>query len=424
MFKSINDAGVYDPGLDKGATEIWFMRPGQSRDLGEGSKFLLRESIPMPSPGNLKGTHVLLGKIKEKSPHRIFALMQGENWSPNGEARNLVQRAGTDHTSMMQGDILKVGNRVLMIDQGMSFYDFEKGKKVTSSAITARPLSKIKKTMAPHMWVISRDSAGGYIVTMGDPSKSSSKIKQSFHESDAKDELLRWVKYNIGKGGKVAEDHVIDQTGLKIAPAEYTQWYVENIMSAAVTATLDDVADLLEKRGKRALAMQVDDVASDFAEFAESAKLSKNKPVEIDDITSIPEGHTFSWRGRIWDVGAGGSVKTMDGSKTTTLKEVQDTARENESKIWAKPKYLGKTPGGGIGAAVAGLSTDDVKYVTIRMVSPYSAGYIVVPFDHAHKPMAKKLKDPKSKMLLKKQWDLFDEAHDAAREVWHYAIIG
>lgn len=272
MFKSINDAGVYDQGLDKGATEIWFMRPGQSRDLGMGSKFLLKQALPLPSPDNLKGTHVLLGKIKEKDPNRIFALMQGENWSPNGEARNLVQRAGTDHTSMMQGDILKVGDRVLMIDQGMSFYDFKKGQKVHSSVTTAgRPLSKIKKTMAPHMWVVSRDPAGGYLVTIGDPKKSSSKIKQSFHGSDAKDELLYWAKYNIGK--KVSEDHIIDQTGLKLAPTEYTQWHVENIMAASVTAALDDVAAELEKRGKRTLATQVDDVASELADFAAEGAL-------------------------------------------------------------------------------------------------------------------------------------------------------
>jgi hypothetical protein len=283
-------------------------------------------------------------------------------------------------------------------------------------ATASRPLSKIKKTMAPHMWVISRDSAGGYIVTIGDPSKSSSKIKESFHESDAKDELVRWARYNIGK--KVSEDHVIDQTGLKLAPAEYTQWYVENVMSAAVTATLDNVAETLEERGKRALAMEVDDVASDFAE---GAKLSKNKPVEIDDITSIPEGHTFSWRGRIWDVGAGGAVTSMDRSTTTTLKEVQDTARANESKIWAKPKYLGKKPRGGIGAA-AGVGPKDVKRIWLRQNR--QGDWFAIPFDKANKRLRlEDFKDRASQSLLKKTWDYSGDAHDEAQNIWRHATV-
>lgn len=139
----------------------------------------------------------------------------------------------------------------------------------STTTIAGRPLSKIKKKMAPHFWVLSRDPAGGYLVTIGDPKKSSSKIKESFHGSDAKDELVLWAKYNIGK--EVSEDHVIDQTGLGLAPAEYTQWYVENMMTASVTATLDDVAEALEQRGKRALATQVDDVSSEMSDFAQAA---------------------------------------------------------------------------------------------------------------------------------------------------------
>lgn len=35
----------------------------------------------------------------------LFYKMQGENWSPNGEARDLIKSRGLTHTSMSVGDI-------------------------------------------------------------------------------------------------------------------------------------------------------------------------------------------------------------------------------------------------------------------------------------------------------------------------------
>lgn len=41
-----------------------------------------------------------------ESLDNAFWLLQGENWSPNGEARDFIREKGTDHTSMSVGDIL------------------------------------------------------------------------------------------------------------------------------------------------------------------------------------------------------------------------------------------------------------------------------------------------------------------------------
>jgi len=38
----------------------------------------------------------------------VFMMMQGEVWSPNGEARSLIQKLGLDHTSMSVGDVLRI----------------------------------------------------------------------------------------------------------------------------------------------------------------------------------------------------------------------------------------------------------------------------------------------------------------------------
>lgn len=70
---------------------------------------------------------------------------------------------------------------------------------------TTRNASKI----APHMWVISKDSTGKYIVTIGDPMLASSTLKRRF---SSKADLLDWTKYDMPSA--VSPTHIIDRTGL------------------------------------------------------------------------------------------------------------------------------------------------------------------------------------------------------------------
>jgi len=46
-------------------------------------------------------------EIEAKSLEDVFHRMQGENWSPNGEARNLLSSLGIQHTSMSVGDFIE-----------------------------------------------------------------------------------------------------------------------------------------------------------------------------------------------------------------------------------------------------------------------------------------------------------------------------
>jgi hypothetical protein len=59
----------------------------------------------LPDPIDLEKTHVAVTSIDAASLEAVFDLMQGENWSPNGEARALLDAKGIDHTSMSIGDI-------------------------------------------------------------------------------------------------------------------------------------------------------------------------------------------------------------------------------------------------------------------------------------------------------------------------------
>ena len=48
--------------------------------------------------------YILSGEAADKEA--VFMHMQGEVWSPNGEARDLISKSGTHHTSMSVGDVL------------------------------------------------------------------------------------------------------------------------------------------------------------------------------------------------------------------------------------------------------------------------------------------------------------------------------
>lgn len=103
-YESLNDATRHDDVYTKGDTEIWYAK--DMYDWDDDNR---------PDLKNLKETHVLLGKIKERNLNKIYAAMQGEEWSPGGEARQLIRKLGLDHTSISVGDIIKVGGKYYFV---------------------------------------------------------------------------------------------------------------------------------------------------------------------------------------------------------------------------------------------------------------------------------------------------------------------
>lgn len=57
------------------------------------------------SANGYRDTHILLGTFEAEDLEDLYTRMQGENWSPNGEARELIESKGLTHTSMSVGDI-------------------------------------------------------------------------------------------------------------------------------------------------------------------------------------------------------------------------------------------------------------------------------------------------------------------------------
>ena len=126
MYRTLKDAYevTNDPRFLSGKTQIWYYKRSESRDFGMGS-FGLERSGKWPSVENLSLTHVFIGFVDESNPSKVFQMMQGEYWSPNGEASTLaafiLRMAG--HTSMSVGDIIVFpGSKALMVDMA-GFYD-------------------------------------------------------------------------------------------------------------------------------------------------------------------------------------------------------------------------------------------------------------------------------------------------------------
>lgn len=140
-FTELSDSPVLEPGN----TEIWYYNRGNSRDYGMGwdwmQKYLKAEPqtkildsgrkfvyAQLPNANNLSATHTLLGTISETNLDEIFRLMQGENWSPNAEANQMIRSKGLSHTSMSMGDIIVVNGNAYMVDD-YGFVNITTGEK-------------------------------------------------------------------------------------------------------------------------------------------------------------------------------------------------------------------------------------------------------------------------------------------------------
>ena len=56
---------------------------------------------------SLRSTHVLLSEVEADGLDDAWRQMQAESWSPNGEARPLLERLGLTHTSMSVSDVIQ-----------------------------------------------------------------------------------------------------------------------------------------------------------------------------------------------------------------------------------------------------------------------------------------------------------------------------
>ena len=97
-------------------------------------------------------THVFIREVDADALGEVYWIMQGENWSPRGEARPIIRAAGVHHTSMSVGD-------VAVDDRGQAWLCAPMGWK-TIEPLTRRLLilgcTATKKSNADRMPAIER----------------------------------------------------------------------------------------------------------------------------------------------------------------------------------------------------------------------------------------------------------------------------
>ncbi len=93
---------------------VYYMKPESFR------RFIIGE---VPSKAALDQTHVFLREVEAGSLDEVFGRMQGEEWSPNGEARPLIEAKGLAHTSMSVGDVIETETGLFLAVAGIGFVE-------------------------------------------------------------------------------------------------------------------------------------------------------------------------------------------------------------------------------------------------------------------------------------------------------------
>ena len=104
--------------------KIFYMKPSFFADGILGPHWL-EHNQKLPTVKKLDETHVYLRCIEADTMKEVFAKMQAEMWSPNGEAIDLIEEKGLHHTSMSVGDVIvDEEGRVFMIES-MGFWELK-----------------------------------------------------------------------------------------------------------------------------------------------------------------------------------------------------------------------------------------------------------------------------------------------------------
>ncbi len=122
-YRNLNDASSEESVtsearrlLKPGRTEIWYMKKENFRWASSGLEFLKDHPELYPDPFNLSRTHVLVGRISAREANQVFQVMQGDFWSPEGQARSLIKDLGLIHTSMSVGDVMVIDGEIMVVE--------------------------------------------------------------------------------------------------------------------------------------------------------------------------------------------------------------------------------------------------------------------------------------------------------------------
>ena len=144
MYRSLLDAVdvTGDDRYGSGRTQIFYFNKGLFSKFSRGTRGLDLNAVL----ADLDNTHTRIGRVNETDLSEIFNMMQGEVWSPNGEANTMPAMSKTGHTSMSMGDVIMLPNGSAYMVDFSGFTNLEDGaKKMASRNVTASDRSALIK---------------------------------------------------------------------------------------------------------------------------------------------------------------------------------------------------------------------------------------------------------------------------------------
>ena len=141
---SLQDAAdvTGDDRYGSGSTQIFYFNKGLFSKFSRGTRGLDLNAVL----ADLDNTHTRIGRVNETDLSEIFNMMQGEVWSPNGEANTMPAMSKTGHTSMSMGDVIMLPNGSAYMVDFSGFTNLNDGsKKMASRNLTASDRSALIK---------------------------------------------------------------------------------------------------------------------------------------------------------------------------------------------------------------------------------------------------------------------------------------
>jgi len=138
-YTTLNDASIFHTAFNEGNVKVYYKKFDYGVGGGPAVKEMIIQNCVRGADamkkkfGNyaqdfvkayIDQTHVCLGKIKgTDNIDDLSFLLQGEIWSPEGEARDLIRSKNLCHTSISIGDMVEMENGDLYL---LGFGGFEK----------------------------------------------------------------------------------------------------------------------------------------------------------------------------------------------------------------------------------------------------------------------------------------------------------
>ncbi len=103
---------------------------GKFRVFYARSPAALLGRTPYPAIADLPTTHILVRSLQAEDRAHVYWLMQGEQWSPHGEARPLIEKLGLSHTSLSLGDVVQTPDGRYHVCAWLGWADLPEGADV------------------------------------------------------------------------------------------------------------------------------------------------------------------------------------------------------------------------------------------------------------------------------------------------------